>query len=131
MFGWKFQGSYIARYIFASSSHTAVTVTIPKIMFNVITRQRYESRLVKSKNEIKFERLIYFQLLNFLWFTPRAFCFRLVVCFEISGEWWRRFNEFRLRLIWMFFGIFIFKVLRFKLLPGIVSFNKFVNIQKN
>ena len=47
--------------IFASSSHTAGDCDHPKNYVHPITWQRYESRLVKSKNEIKFERLIYFQ----------------------------------------------------------------------
>ena len=53
--------------IFASSSHTAGDCDHPKNYVHLITWQRYESRLVKSKNEIKFKRLIYFQLLNFFY----------------------------------------------------------------
>lgn len=112
MFGWQFQGTYIARYICIIIQHSRWLWPSQKLCTDSITKRRYESRLVKSRNEIKFSSVWFiFNYWTFLWFTSTAFCFGFV--FELCGEWWR-FNEFHSHFKWMnrcrdssFFHIFV------------------------
>jgi hypothetical protein len=72
--------------IFASSSHTAVTATIPKIIYDAITRRRYESRLVKSKNRNKIRASDLFSIIELFMIYFACLLFQALVCFGISGE---------------------------------------------
>lgn len=80
MFGWKFQGSYIARYIFASSSHSG-DCDHPKnyVQYDHKAKIRKSFSKIEERNKIRASDL--FSIIELFMIYSKTFVSGLL-CFE-------------------------------------------------